>query len=72
MCTRTQFVLHIKEKSMKAILKDGKAINLSYEVQELRDLLVCQIAIHQVMALQALSKCTGWTVLSSWLASQHS
>jgi len=65
MCARTQLVLHIKEKSLKAILKDGKAINLSYEAQELRDLLLCQIAIHQVMALQSLSKCMGWTVVSS-------
>jgi hypothetical protein len=24
-----------------------------------------QVAIHQVMALQSLSKCMGWTVLSS-------
>ncbi|CAL8111497.1 unnamed protein product [Orchesella dallaii] len=65
MCARTQLVIHIKEKSLKAILKDGKAINLSYEPQELKDLLLCQIAIHQIMALQSLSKCLGWTVLSS-------
>lgn len=45
MCARTQLVLHIKEKSMKAILKDGKAINLSYEAQELRDLLLCQVTL---------------------------
>lgn len=37
---------------MKAILKDGKAINLSYEAQELRDLLWCQVIL--MLSLQFL------------------
>jgi mediator of RNA polymerase II transcription subunit 17 len=65
MTARTPLVIHVKEKSLKCILKDGKAIHLSYEPQELRDIILSQIAIHQVMALQSLSKCMGWSVLSS-------
>jgi mediator of RNA polymerase II transcription subunit 17 len=45
MCGRTPLILHVKEKSLKAILKDGKAIHLSYEPQELRDLIFAQVTV---------------------------
>lgn len=41
--TRTPLIIHVKEKSLKCILKDGKAIHLSYEPQELRDVILSQV-----------------------------
>lgn len=43
MTARTPLVIHVKEKCLKCILKDGKAINLSFEPQELRDLVLSQV-----------------------------
>ncbi len=43
MTTRTPLIIHVKEKSLKCILKDGKAIHLSYEPQELRDIILSQV-----------------------------
>ncbi|XP_064484913.1 mediator of RNA polymerase II transcription subunit 17-like isoform X2 [Ornithodoros turicata] len=39
---RTPLVIQIEEKNLKAICRDGRVINLSYEPQELRYLLMCQ------------------------------
>ncbi|XP_054154405.1 mediator of RNA polymerase II transcription subunit 17-like isoform X2 [Oppia nitens] len=61
---RTPLVIHISTKSLKAILRDGRVINMSYESQELRYLLLNQISQHQIFAIQALSKPMGWKVLS--------
>ncbi|CAG2161689.1 unnamed protein product [Oppiella nova] len=61
---RTPLVIHISTKSLKAILRDGRVINMSYESQELRYLLLNQVSQHQVFAIQALSKPMGWKVLS--------
>ena len=46
MTTRTPLILHIKEKSLKCILKDGKAIHLTYEPQELRDIILSQVKLY--------------------------
>ncbi|CAG2110486.1 unnamed protein product, partial [Medioppia subpectinata] len=61
---RTPLVIHISTKSLKAILRDGRVINMSYESQELRYLLLNQVSQHQVFAIQALAKPMGWRVLS--------
>jgi len=45
MTTRTPLIIHVKEKSLKCILKDGKAIHLSYEPQELRDIILSQVMV---------------------------
>ncbi|GIY17893.1 mediator of RNA polymerase II transcription subunit 17, partial [Caerostris darwini] len=63
MC-RTPLVIHVEEKSLKAICRDGRTMSLSYEPEELRYLLMCQASQHQVNAAQALAKLMGWKVLS--------
>lgn len=40
---RTCMILHVSEKSLKCICKDGKVMHMSYEPQELRDLIFCQV-----------------------------
>ena len=40
---RTPLVVHISSKTLKAILRDGRVINMSYESQELRYLLLNQV-----------------------------
>lgn len=62
---RTPLVIHVEEKSLKAICRDGRTMALSYEAQELRYLLMCQVSQHQVNAAQALAKLMGWKVLST-------
>ncbi|XP_028968174.1 mediator of RNA polymerase II transcription subunit 17 [Galendromus occidentalis] len=64
MC-RTPLVIHVGEKSLKAVLRDGRVIKLSYEPPELRFLLMSQVAQHQVNAVQTLAKYVGWKVLST-------
>lgn len=44
MGARTPLIIHVKEKSLKAILRDGKAIHLSYEPHEIRDLIISQVS----------------------------
>ncbi|CAN8000590.1 unnamed protein product [Ixodes hexagonus] len=62
---RTPLVIHIEEHTLKAICRDGRVIHLSYEPQELRYLLMCQVSQHQVNAVQTLAKFVGWKVLST-------
>ena len=40
---RTPLTLYIGMDSIKAVTKDGKVVLLSYEDQELRDFLLCQV-----------------------------
>lgn len=61
---RTPLVVHIGMKSLKAICRDGRVFNMSYESQELRFLLLNQVSQHQVNAVQQLSKTMGWKILS--------
>lgn len=62
---RTSLVIHVKERSLKAICRDGRVMHLSYEPQELRDLILTQICQHQIAGLQSLSKCMAWQLLSN-------
>ena len=48
---RTQLVIHVGEKQLRVICKDGRILNFSHEPQELRDFILCQIAQHQVLKL---------------------
>lgn len=40
---RTSMILHVSEKSLKCVCKDGRVMHMSYEPQELRDLIFCQV-----------------------------
>nr|CAI5858896.1 unnamed protein product [Callosobruchus analis] len=62
---RTPLVIHVGEKSLKCICRDGKVMNMSYEPQELRDLVFCHINQHQILAVQALAKTMGWQALGN-------
>jgi mediator of RNA polymerase II transcription subunit 17 len=61
---RSPVVIHIGTRSIKAICRDGRKFNLSYESNELRCLLLSQISQHQAFATQALAKMMGWKVLT--------
>ncbi|XP_063699242.1 mediator of RNA polymerase II transcription subunit 17 [Culicoides brevitarsis] len=63
--SRSNLLIHVKERSLKAICKDGRVMNMSYEPQELRDLILCQISHHQIAGLQILAKCMAWQILSN-------
>lgn len=62
---RTPLLVHVMERSLKCICRDGRVMHLSYEPQELRDLILYQINQHQITALWHLSKCMGWQMLSN-------
>ncbi len=62
---KTQLVILVGEKMLRVICKDGRVLNFSYEPQELRDFILCQISQHQINGVQALAKVMGWQVLSS-------
>ena len=62
---RTSLVIHVRERSLKAICRDGRVMHLSYEPQELRDLILCQINSHQISCLLNLARCMAWQVLSN-------
>ncbi|XP_013784547.1 mediator of RNA polymerase II transcription subunit 17-like [Limulus polyphemus] len=62
---RTPLVIHVERKTLKAVCRDGRVMNLSYEPQELTYLLMSQVSQHQVNAVQCLAKVMGWKVLSS-------
>jgi len=66
---RTALVVHVGHKTLKAICREGRVVHMSYEPQELRDLILCKIAQHQVNAVLSLSKLMSWQILSS---SSHS
>ena len=62
---KTQLVIHVGEKMLRVICKDGRVLLFSYEPQELRDFILCQISQHQVTGVQALARVMGWQVLAS-------
>jgi len=62
---KTQLVIHVGEKMLRVICKDGRVLLFSYEPQELRDFILCQISQHQVTGVQALARVMGWSVLAS-------
>ncbi|UXI18361.1 catalase [Sarcoptes scabiei] len=61
---RTSVMLHIETKTVKAIMRDGRVLNLSFESQELRHLLLNIVSHHQVVAIQSLAKAMSWKVIS--------
>ncbi|XP_034949412.1 mediator of RNA polymerase II transcription subunit 17 [Chelonus insularis] len=62
---RTSLVVHVGEKSLKCVCRDGRVMHMSYEPQELRNLIFCQIHQHQITAVQNLAKCMGWQFLAN-------
>lgn len=62
---RTSLVVQVGEKSLKCVCRDGRVMHMSYEPQELRDLIFCQVYQHQINAVQALAKCMGWQFLAN-------
>lgn len=40
---RTSLVVHIGQRSFKCVCRDGRVMLMSYEPQELRDLIYCQV-----------------------------
>jgi mediator of RNA polymerase II transcription subunit 17 len=40
---RTSLLLHVADKSLKCITRDGRVVQMSYEMQELRDFMYCQV-----------------------------
>lgn len=77
---RTPLVIHVEEKSLKAICRDGRTMALSYEAQELRYLLMCQVCIYYLIMFSYelvitqdwnikrnmyLDRCIIWTNLHS-------
>lgn len=62
---RTSLLIHVKERSLKCISRDGRVMHMSYEPQELRDLILCQINQHQISGLQTVAKCMAWQTLSN-------
>lgn len=58
--SKTSLVIHVKERSLKAICRDGRVFHMSYEPQELRDLILCQISHHQITGLLALGKLANY------------
>lgn len=62
---RSTLSIHVKERSLKCITRDGRVMLMSYEPQELRDLILCQINNHQIFGLQLVAKCMAWQTLSN-------
>lgn len=40
---RTSLVIQVADKSLKCVCRDGRVMHMSYELQELRDLIFCQV-----------------------------
>ncbi|KAA0192381.1 hypothetical protein HAZT_HAZT002409 [Hyalella azteca] len=59
---RTTLVVQVFERSLRCVCRDGRVMTLSFEPQELLNLLRCQVAQHQTAAVQSFSKLMGWTV----------
>lgn len=62
---RTSLLIHVKERSLKCVSRDGRVMQMSYEPQELRDLILCQINHHQISGLHLVAKCMAWQTLSN-------
>lgn len=62
---RTTLSIHVKERSLRCITRDGRVMLMSYEPQELRDLILCQINHHQIVGIQLVAKCMAWQTLSN-------
>ena len=57
---RTVLVVHVGEKTLKCICRDGRVLHMSYEPQELRDLILCQVSIQRhdfLVGMESASYC---------------
>lgn len=62
---RSPISIHVKERTLKCITREGRVMHMSYEPQELRDLILCQINYHQISGLQLVAKAMAWQTLSN-------
>lgn len=53
---RTSLVVHVGEKNLKCVCRDGRVMHMSYETQELRDLIYCQVCAF-CLIFQQVSMC---------------
>ncbi|XP_033112199.1 mediator of RNA polymerase II transcription subunit 17-like [Anneissia japonica] len=53
---KTIFQLFIECDHVQAVLRDGRVAHLSYEEQDLYDLLLSQVSSHQIITLSVLAK----------------
>jgi hypothetical protein len=53
---RTSLLLHVADKSLKCITRDGRVVQMSYEMQELRDFMYCQVIFYLSYSNLLLSK----------------
>ncbi|KAL5008035.1 hypothetical protein ScPMuIL_013616 [Solemya velum] len=58
------FILMIGVGSIKAITKEGRTFCLSFEGQDLEDLVMWQLSQHHTIVAQTLGKMMGWHLLS--------
>lgn len=63
--SRSTMLIHVKERSLKCITRDGLVMKMSYEPQELRDLILYQINQHQIAGLQLVAKCMAWQTIAN-------
>ncbi|KAL1506556.1 hypothetical protein ABEB36_005897 [Hypothenemus hampei] len=61
----TPLLVYIAEKGLKCICRDGRVMNLSYEPQELRDLIFYTINQHRIQIVIGLAKVMGWQILEN-------
>lgn len=62
---KTTFALHINVDTLTITCKDGRIVTLSYEAQELRDFILCQVSEHHFMCVHTVAKQLGWKVMST-------
>ena len=62
---RTVLVVHVGEKTLKCICRDGRVLHMSYEPQELRDLILCQVTHLEYLQPRIQLKDVGNRSLSS-------
>ncbi|XP_064602263.1 mediator of RNA polymerase II transcription subunit 17-like [Liolophura sinensis] len=61
---RTHLLVQIGVDTMEVATREGKTSHLSFEQQELKDLLLWQVSQHNISIAQTLAKLLGWQVLS--------
>lgn len=55
---KSSLIVHVGQKSMKCVCRDGKVMHLSYEPQELRDLIFCQVCLVTGMFIWSNEHCS--------------
>ncbi|XP_014675300.1 PREDICTED: mediator of RNA polymerase II transcription subunit 17-like isoform X2 [Priapulus caudatus] len=62
---RTSLAIHIHTTSVRVIYRDGRIVKLSHEPHELTNVLLGVVSVHNISALQSLSKLMSWQILST-------